>query len=506
MNIGTDETELERAELDSAFEETETELERAELDSAFEETETELETTGSATRSEVDVGLRLDALCRHREILRRETNFLRGEVKSRGFATLAGKMAYMESRSGETVSLPPSLVAPELFAAVGVSFPHLVANPQESLDLLLQESHHLCYRIQSLASIVRKFANPSPNEKFDNPSPKGMFLMSRTAVMMAATMKSHVSISSGSLHETSSESLHRLHWESIWGSGKESNGVFDDITTLSPMQFTPSTPGIVPCSATICPALQIYSIKIVELNVHLNWPLYVYGVIAARDTVDRNRNLLFYQSRANCQLVTRDDPFLCLTGPSRAIVAANPVTFEVELKIKCPGADRALLFCTYNWCDMQDTTPWFRGYPCAAELSLEHLPRAIQATIVSVGLKGSWPPKHGYRVYCSLSAAQDPTPREVELLNCSCLDCVEKCHIGADGYLGLARNVVSAQLGSTLKVVIQAKARYGGRHNYVEFPVQYCQTSRASCHVVGCEVEVVVAWSLLVEDKQDLML
>lgn len=283
--------------------------------------------------------------------------------------------------------------------------------------------------------------------------------------------------------------------------------------TLSPMQFTPSTPGITPYSATTCPALQIYSIKIVDLNVNLSWPLRVYGVVAARDTVDRNRNLLFYRSRANYQLVEKDDPFLRLTGPSRAILASNPVTFEVELKTVYPGAEPdpqgALLSCVYDWRAVQDTTPMFLGYACSAQLSLEQLPRAIQATIMGVHIvDGSWPPKYGCRVSCSLSAPDDPTPREVLLLDCSRSDAEKKSPVGSDGYFGLARNVISAELQSTLKVVIQAQSwRHGGAQGHVEFPVQqYCQTSKGSCVVGMCKVEVVVAWSLLVENKLNLML
>ncbi|KAE8769006.1 hypothetical protein D1007_59465 [Hordeum vulgare] len=147
----------------------------------------------------------------------------------------------------------------------------------------------------------------------------------------------------------------------------------------------------------------------------------------------------------------------------------------------------------------------FRGYACSAQLSLEQLPRAIQATIVGVRLVdgSSWPPGYGCRVSRSLS----DNPREMELLNCSCLDDEKESPVGSDGYFGLARNVVSAELQSTLKVVIQAQSRDGGPQGHVEFPVrQYCQTSKGSCIVADCEIEVIVAWSLLVENKLDLML
>uniref|UniRef100_A0ACD5VZX4 Uncharacterized protein n=1 Tax=Avena sativa TaxID=4498 RepID=A0ACD5VZX4_AVESA len=457
----------------------------------------------------------LDALCVHREILRRETEFLRREVKSRGFATLAGKKAYMEKRGRKISPLLPSestekrgrIVPPtKIVESVGVRLPHLVTTLQESLHLLLDESHHLRYRIQSLASILSKFSIPISEEV-----KKRLFVVSRAAVYVSRIMQ----ISSRQDDGASSWRLHRVHWEFIWGSEMRSRDDFDDITTLSPMHFTPCTPGFAPYSATICPALQIYSLKIVQLNVNLKWPLYVYGVVAARDTVDRNRNVLFYCSRANPQLVTENDPFLRLTGPSRAIVSVKPITFEVELKIKYHELEehqsrapsilewRSAKFCgTYLWRSMLDTTPLFHGYACSAELSLEQLPRAIQATIVSVRLvAGSWPSSYGCRVSCSLYDASED--KEVELLNCLSLDDVKKSPIGSDGCFALARNVVSAQLESTLKVVILG----GSDSSHVEFLVQqYCQTSKASCSVVGCKVEVVVAWSLIVEDKMDLML
>jgi hypothetical protein len=61
------------------------------------------------------------------------------------------------------------------------------------------------------------------------------------------------------------------------------------------MQFTHYTPGCVPhgsfCSTL--KTLQIFSIKLTRLDGGLEFPLSVYGVVAIRDMVDRNRNILF---------------------------------------------------------------------------------------------------------------------------------------------------------------------------------------------------------------------
>lgn len=73
------------------------------------------------------------------------------------------------------------------------------------------------------------------------------------------------------------------------------------------MQFTHCIPGIIPPRAAVTGStLQIYSFKIVELSDDLKWPLRVYGVVAARDTVDRNRNLLFRRSKFYGQVLTEN--------------------------------------------------------------------------------------------------------------------------------------------------------------------------------------------------------
>ncbi|KAI4965868.1 hypothetical protein ZWY2020_047970, partial [Hordeum vulgare] len=86
------------------------------------------------------------------------------------------------------------------------------------------------------------------------------------------------------------------------------------LATLSPMQFTASTPGIFPFSSVAGPALEIYSIRLVNLNPNLSWPI--------------------------------DDLFLHLIGPCRAIVADETVMFQIELKVKYGAHFEATALCT----------------------------------------------------------------------------------------------------------------------------------------------------------------
>ncbi|KAF7012759.1 hypothetical protein CFC21_026918 [Triticum aestivum] len=309
---------------------------------------------------------------------------------------------------------------------------------------------------------------------------------------------------------------HRSIWERSNGSKSGRCGGFEDKTTLSPMQFTHCIPGIIPPRAAVTGStLQIYSFKIVELSDDLKWPLRVYGVVAARDTVDRNRNLLFARSRIRCQVLTENDSSLCLTGPSRAILAVDPVDFEVELKIHDGGderKDRELIWAINHYdiaYNGEQPSLTFHSPLCRAELRLERLPTTVQATILSVHVVGGGSLfKSGGQVFCSSSSADSSAARREKIV---LLDYVEtnsaaKNERHLDGYLPLSRNVVSVEFGGGLEVVVKVYGGSGCTCGHVYFPFQYCNISQGTCSVSGSEVEIVVAWSRLVGDKMDMLI
>ncbi|KAF7004919.1 hypothetical protein CFC21_020087 [Triticum aestivum] len=319
----------------------------------------------------------------------------------------------------------------------------------------------------------------------------------------------------------------RTYWEDVWGSRIGRCGRFMDTTILSPMQFTHYTPGGIHSPAAVAgTTLQIYSVKIKDLR-GLNWPLRVYGVIAARDTVDHNRNILFSRSEFNYQELNEQDPYLCLTGPSRAIVVLGHIDFEVELQVTDGAQSQTLISCRerYGSTDAffsslasvtdggDGRTFLLSNQSCTTEVTLGQLDRSLQATIMGVRVtEGPWPFKYGCRVVCSWSSAapicsNDTTCRQVVLFDHR----GKGMRRGSDGYLHLSRKVISIESYGTLRVSIESYGKSGrhiARKDSIHFPVQKCQTKTLTCPVGdgGATVEVTVAWSLLVKEKVYLSL
>ncbi|KAK1694425.1 hypothetical protein QYE76_011122 [Lolium multiflorum] len=319
---------------------------------------------------------------------------------------------------------------------------------------------------------------------------------------------------------------YRSDWESRWGA--DGWGYFCDMTTVSSMQYTHLTPSVIRRADGIVDAtLQIFSIKLAEIKGGLEWPLSVYGVVAARDAVDHNRNLLFCRDRRCSQKIKQHDPFLCLTGPSRAIVLTvmEPVVFEIQLKVqgKTASEDRALISATSDYTRVGRgrgvRTICFENCFCTAEICVERVSETVQATIFGVRVVkgGSEPFEYGCRVAChspsgafklidgKVTYVASSTSPQVVLFDSRCRGMLK----GFDGYyIDLSRQVVSVELEGSLKVVVDAYSSSGdiAAQGHVSFTPETCNVSRERFYVGDAQVEVSVAWSLLVSDKRDIAL
>ncbi|VAH39420.1 unnamed protein product [Triticum turgidum subsp. durum] len=456
-----------------------------------------MQETPTGSGSNPDSG---EALRRYRGFLRWETDLLRSQVRSRGLDTIAGKKAYLERHSDgrqlgfASPRLQELLPTPNVGSMPLVSWPYLVPHHEEAVELLLHEAHRLTYRIQSLTEL----GVPIPLEKLEL-----LYRLSKMCASLSRSIRTHASPTSTESSQDAAISPYkerRMSWVSTWGSPVLRCGGFHDITTLSPMYFTPCAPRIIPSSAFATEALQIYSFEIFELDDSLKWPLNIYGVVAARDAVDGNRNLLFSRSRANCQLLTKEDPFLHLTGPSRAILSEYPVDFEVELRIKdgSESQDKALISSTNHHHFCADTA-LFLGCLCSAKLNLQTVASAVQATILSVRVTGGLSTfEFGGQIVCSLSTAG----RQVVLFDSSEEFCED-----LEGYVPLARNVVTVESKGSLRIIIKSytESHLVAHQAEFEFDAKHCQISSQERVIGDSKLQVVIAWSLLVRDKLDNM-
>uniref|UniRef100_A0A453DDS3 Uncharacterized protein n=1 Tax=Aegilops tauschii subsp. strangulata TaxID=200361 RepID=A0A453DDS3_AEGTS len=293
---------------------------------------------------------------------------------------------------------------------------------------------------------------------------------------------------------------------------------FEDLTLISPMLFTHYTPGFMPIHAVPARTLQICSIKVTDVKL-FEWPLQVYGVVAARDAVDEHRNPIFLRSRDDCQILNEADPFLYLTSPVRAIMSEKPVHIEIQLKVKGTAAfeDRALLSYVFyydgDYYEASLSTIIIEKHSCTLELGAQQLKRSVQATIFGVHVADykSNPFEHGVRVVCSSLSQQhdtkdaDESPSmEVVLLDSK----VERKCVVKRGYLNLSRQVVSVNLSGKLKVLIQAYTPSGEimTQGHVFVMPKTSNTSQHACDLDGFKVEFTVAWSFLVQDEEHILM
>ncbi|XBI06879.1 hypothetical protein VPH35_134852 [Triticum aestivum] len=306
---------------------------------------------------------------------------------------------------------------------------------------------------------------------------------------------------------------YRRDWESSYGA---EFGSFEFYTSVRAMLFTcrptPAHAGPETC-------LQIFSIEVTELSEGLQWPLEVYGLVATRDSVDHSRNVIFRRRRDASLILTQQDPFLKLTGPSRAVVFAGPVDVEIQLKLKGGATEREdeeliSKVVTYgrdlssdNSADAGNQHPartTCSGRLCSVELTAAPLAGAIEATVISGEvIQGRWPKTLGIRVVVSGTAGAD---EDFVLLDAR--DGAFRVDL-ADGIIALSRHVVCVEEGGRLKLCIEAYSKRTGcmyeKSEVTELMPKRSSATIAVCKLAFCTVEFVVGWSCLVANVGELM-
>uniref|UniRef100_A0A453JC98 DUF6598 domain-containing protein n=2 Tax=Aegilops tauschii TaxID=37682 RepID=A0A453JC98_AEGTS len=298
--------------------------------------------------------------------------------------------------------------------------------------------------------------------------------------------------------------LYRVFWEQMFG---KDGGSYEDITMIPPMAFTDRGCKFADLQSTI----QIFSIKVKETTGGLKWPLDVYGMVAVRDVVDHNLNVIFHRERDNCQIITTEDPYLALTGPTRAVVVSvHPIYFDVDLKVKgdTKSEDKDLSFLAACY---SSNGPWgsclfdraWTSKLSTLKFTFGHLVHSVEATVSVKLIVGTWP--HGYRGV--FTAETSGIPGKAMLL----LDSYDgKLPMDVDGRVKLSRRVVCVEyvqpldeLGrANLRVSVEAVYIKGkdndekvkGKKDNVKFGVDFLPKkrgrSRQMIEILSCEMEV----------------
>jgi hypothetical protein len=144
------------------------------------------------------------------------------------------------------------------------------------------------------------------------------------------------------------------------------------------------------------------------------------------------------------------------------------------------------------------------GIFCKMELCCENFRGSIQATIISIRvMQGSLP--NGAQVLCFSLPEEDAEGGDERTTNPVVLFDQKNGAVLVDeeGYLKLSRQVVPVQLEGKLKVVTKNDAMSAS----VIFKPELSNISQEPC-ILGddCTLEITVAWSLLVDDEQLMMM
>ncbi|CAO2042541.1 unnamed protein product [Urochloa humidicola] len=266
-------------------------------------------------------------------------------------------------------------------------------------------------------------------------------------------------------------------------------GSFNDETKIPCMRLT-NTPG-----GSQFSTLQVFSVRVAEIHGDLQWPLFVFGTVALRDTEDHNRNIIFDCDRDNYQTLTEKDPCLVLTGPVRAVILCDRVYIQVSLYARGTTESEykeiSLLAVPFRSSSMPIDSilinEHYTSRLTTLEFALGHIAFSVEATIGVEIIHGSWPDGfHGQFTACTAMI-----DKKVVLLDSGGLG----LHAAGDE-VKLSRRVVSVECDG--KLIVSVKALKGDKVflDEKDFTPQEMGTCYQEFDIGPCRMKVTVAWSL----------
>ncbi|GJN40553.1 hypothetical protein PR202_gb29784 [Eleusine coracana subsp. coracana] len=205
-------------------------------------------------------------------------------------------------------------------------------------------------------------------------------------------------------------------------------------------------------------------------------------------------------ARASIMVPSRTtDSYLLLTGPSRPVMIIDPVTFEVDLKVKgeTESEDKILsLKIFHKRVDDFLNLRHFSSKRSTVEFAFAVDLEAVEATVDSVKIiSGSWPGHLRGRV---VSRTTNIAQKDVVLLDSR----DGRMPIASDGKIELSRSVLSVPVGGELTICVEA-FKVGDKSvvEKVNFKQLDAGWSQATCYLGFCEVQINVAWSLFTRNK-----
>ncbi|WVZ60377.1 hypothetical protein U9M48_010411 [Paspalum notatum var. saurae] len=193
-------------------------------------------------------------------------------------------------------------------------------------------------------------------------------------------------------------------------------------------------------------------------------------------------------------------PYLQLTGPTRAIVVDNSVTFEVDLKVKgaTESEDECLSFLAASYTDFFESLKsrllkrQYAGKLGTLEFELGSMVYSVEATISVRVTSGSWP--DGFRAQFSAST-ESLGDAEIILLDSGDDKVPVVGHLGS---IKLSRCVVTVESDGLLRFSVKAwKGDDIVARRKKAFKAKRAGPSVGTLDIGFCTMSVNIAWSLI---------